>query len=42
MAANFTSGMNEKEALEFVDSGSWVWYKHESLAWAACKVSLGE
>jgi myosin-7 len=40
-AINFESGMAASEALEFVDSGSWVWYKHESLAWAACKVVKG-
>ena len=40
MSTNFSSGM-DSNPLEFVDSGSWVWYKHESLAWAACKVTKG-
>ena len=26
---------------QFVDGGSWVWYKHEELAWAPCKVVKG-
>ena len=30
-----------RNPLQFVDTNSWVWYKHEELAWAACKVTKG-
>eukprot|EP01051_Picozoa_sp_SAG22_P006550 SAG22_NODE_433_length_10557_cov_6.586728_1_plen_430_part_00 len=35
-----TSGM-DGNGLSFVDTGSWVWYKHADLAWAPCKVTKG-
>ena len=31
----------EGAGLSFVDSGSYVWYKHADLAWAPCKVIKG-
>jgi myosin-7 len=31
----------EGNALAFVDAHSWVWYKHDDLAWAPCKVLKG-
>jgi myosin-7 len=33
--------MDANQALSFVDSGSWVWFKHDELAWAPCKVIKG-
>ena len=35
------AAMEAGSALSFVDSGSWVWYKHADLAWAPCKVVKG-
>eukprot|EP01047_Picozoa_sp_COSAG01_P084650 COSAG01_NODE_18256_length_1088_cov_43.439838_2_plen_99_part_00 len=31
----------DSNPLTFVDSGSWVWYNHDDLAWAPCKVLTG-
>ena len=40
MATQISSGM-DGNPLQFVDSNSWVWYKHDELAWAACRVTKG-
>ena len=40
MATQISSGM-DGNPLQFVDSNSWVWYKHDELAWAPCRVTKG-
>jgi hypothetical protein len=40
MAVQISSGM-DGNPLQFVDTNSWVWFKHDDLAWAPCKVTKG-